>query len=52
MAYGTPGPIVARVPLSEAFIPWRSLTLRAYQLAAEPESAVRMAPSGSRSESS
>src|SRR5439155_17028891 len=42
IAYGTPGPIVASVPESDAIIPFRILMSRAYQLAAEPESAARM----------
>ena len=52
IAYGTPAPMVASVPESEPIIPWRRRTSRAYQLAAEPESEVTMAPSGSRLESS
>src|SRR5204862_484213 len=52
IAYGTPGPIVASVPESDPIIPFRILMSRAYQLAAEPESEVRIAPSGSRFESS
>src|SRR6266545_362583 len=52
IAYGTPGPIVARVPESDASIPLRTLTSRANQFAAEPESEVRMQLSGSREESS
>ena len=52
IAYGTPQPIVASVPESDPFIPERILMSRAYQLAAEPESAARMQPSGSRGESS
>ena len=44
--------MVARVPDSEAIIPLRSLTSRAYQLADEPESEARIAPSGRRLESS
>ncbi len=43
IAYGTPGPIVASPPESEAIMPRRSFTSRAYQSAEEPESAVRIA---------
>ncbi len=52
MAYGVPGPIVARVPDSDASMPWRSFSWRAHHVVEEPESAVRMASSGSRDESS
>src|SRR4051812_45409438 len=51
-AYGTPGPIVARLPESDAIIPLRSTTSRAYQFAAEPESAASTQPSGRRDDSS
>ena len=51
-AYGTPGPIVASVPESDAIMSRRSLRSRANQFADEPESAVRMQRSGSRDESS
>src|ERR1700722_7832972 len=41
--YGTPGPIVARLPDREPRMsPW-NLSWRAYQFAEEPESAVTMA---------
>ena len=52
MAYGTPQPIVARLPDSEAIIPRLSLRSRANQLAAEPESEVRMQSFGRRGLSS
>ena len=52
IAYGTPGPIVARLPESVAIMPRRSFRSLANQLAAEPESLVRIAPSGSLGESS
>jgi hypothetical protein len=51
-AYGTAQPIVASVPLIAAFIPARSFRWRAHQLAAVPESAVVMQPSGRSGESS
>jgi len=51
-AYGTPGPIVARLPESEASIPLRTRSWRAHQFVEEPESAVRMQPSGSCFDSS
>ncbi len=47
MAYGTPGPIVARLPDSEPRMSPRNCRFRAYQLADEPESAVTIASSGS-----
>ena len=46
ITYGTPGPMVARVPDSEPRTPARNLRWRAYQLAAEPESAATMASVG------
>src|SRR5215471_5222678 len=52
IAYGTPGPIVARLPDKEAIIPLLIFRSRANQLAAEPESEVRMQESGNRGESS
>src|ERR1043166_671923 len=52
MAYGTPGPMVARFPESDAIIPRRTLRSRANQLAAEPESATIMQLSGNRGDSS
>ncbi len=52
IAYGTADPIVARFPESEAIIPSRIRTSRAYQFADEPESAERMARSGRRRDSS
>ena len=52
MAYGTPGPMLARPPDRLAFMPLRNLISRAYQFAAEPESQVRMALSGRRGDSS
>src|SRR4051794_10906584 len=52
MAYGTPQPIVARLPESVPIMPSRIFTSRAYQFAADPESAERMARSGSRDDSS
>ena len=51
-AYGTAQPIVASVPEMPAFIPARSFRWRAHQLAAVPESAVRMHLSGRSGESS
>src|ERR1044072_2564518 len=51
-AYGTAGHIVASVPDSAAFIPVRIRRWRAHQFVAEPESAVRIAPSGSRLDNS
>ena len=50
--YGAAGPIVASVPESEDRIPARSFTWRAHQFVEDPESAVRMHPSGSRWDSS
>lgn len=47
MAYSTAGPMVASVPDSEAIMPRRIRTSRAYQLAAVPESHDRMQLSGS-----
>src|SRR5680860_270123 len=52
MPYGTPGPIVASVPDSDPRMFPVNLSCRAYQLAAEPESALTMASSGSRVDSS
>src|SRR5438034_232353 len=52
MPYGTPGPIVARVPDSEPRTSPRNFSCRAYQLADEPESAATMALAGSRVDSS
>src|SRR6476661_8053813 len=52
IAYGTPGPIVASPPDSDAIIPSRTLISRAYQLADEPESQVRITRSGSRDDNS
>ena len=52
ITYGTPGPIVARLPESDAIIPLRIFRYCAYQLAVEPESAARMQLSGSFGESS
>ena len=46
---GTAGHIVASVPDSAAFMPSRIRRWRAHQFVADPESAVRMQPSGSRS---
>src|SRR3954469_8426817 len=51
-AYGTAGPIVARLPEPDAIMPRRTLMSRAYQLADVPESADRMQSSGSRGDSS
>src|SRR3954462_11527127 len=52
MAYGTPGPMVARGPDSDARMAPRMRRLRAYQLVEDPESAVTMALSGIRFDSS
>src|SRR4051794_29388837 len=52
MPYGTELPIVASVPDSVARTPDGNLRSRAYQFAADPESAVRIAFLGSRSFSS
>src|ERR1700716_3603534 len=52
IAYGTAHPMVARVPDTDARMPDLSLTQRANQLVDEPESAVTIASSGSRWESS
>src|SRR5450756_838663 len=52
IAYGTPGPIVASPPESDAIMPGRIFRSRAYQLAHEPESHVRMQRSGKRGDSS
>src|ERR1700740_3209928 len=52
IAYGTPGPIVARVPDKEAIIPRRILRSRANQLAADPESEDRIQLSGKREDNS
>src|SRR5216110_1382397 len=52
IAYGQPGPIVARLPESEAIIPRRTFRSRAHQLVDDPESAQRMQRSGSFGESS
>ena len=52
IAYGTPGPIVASVPESEAMFPRRRRSCRAHQFVDEPESAVTIASSGSRCDSS
>src|SRR5690606_40502388 len=52
IAYGTPEPMVARVPESEPRMSPRNLMSRAYQLAADPESQVTIAFSGMRDESS
>ena len=46
IAYGTPGPIVASVPESDARWDGLTLTSRAYQFAEEPESALMIASSG------
>src|SRR5688500_12152016 len=46
MAYGTAQPIVARLPDSDAIIPSRMFSSRAYQLASDPESAVMIHLSG------
>ncbi|CAM5713542.1 hypothetical protein SALBM135S_05002 [Streptomyces alboniger] len=51
MTYGTPGPMVASVPESDPRMEPRMRRWRAYQLAAEPESAARMTSSGSSSSS-
>src|ERR1041384_6524110 len=51
-AYGIAGPIVARLPDSDAIMPDRTLRSRAHHPAQVPESAVRIALSGSRGESS
>ncbi|CAM5649063.1 hypothetical protein SANTM175S_02662 [Streptomyces antimycoticus] len=48
MTYGTPGPMVARVPDSEPRMDPRMRRWRAYQFAAEPESAARITSWGSR----
>ena len=52
ITYGTPGPIVASVPDSDACIPLRIAMCRAHQFVADPESEVRIARSGSREDSS
>src|SRR3954451_21588952 len=52
IAYGTPGPMVASVPDNDPRMLPRIRRVRAYQLAAEPESAVTMALSGMREDSS
>src|ERR1700754_4567131 len=52
IAYGTAAPMVARPPDSDPRTSPRMRRCRAYQLATEPESAVTIASSGSRSESS
>src|SRR5438132_7102223 len=52
IAYGVPGPIVARLPERDAFIPLRSLRSPANQVVDQPESAQTIAPSGTPSESS
>lgn len=52
MAYGTAAPMEARPPEREAIIPRRMRKSRAYQLAQEPESLVRITRSGKRGESS
>ena len=52
MPYGTPGPMVARVPDSEPRTSPRNFSCRAYQFADEPESAATMALAGSRVDSS
>ena len=52
MPYGTPGPMVARLPDSDPRMSPRNRNWRAYQLADEPESAVTIALSGSRGDSS
>src|SRR6185295_13637905 len=52
ITYGTPGPIVARLPDSDPIMPRRNLRSRAYQLAVDPESAARMQLSGSREDNS
>src|SRR6059058_885071 len=52
ITYGTPGPIVARLPLSDPIMPRRNLRSRAYQLATEPESAEITQSSGRRFDAS
>ncbi len=52
IAYGTAGPMVASPPDSDAIIPCRIFRSRAYHLAAEPESQVRMQLSGRRDDNS
>ena len=52
MPYGTPGPMVARLPDSEPRTSPRNFSWRAYQFADEPESAATMASTGSRVDSS
>src|SRR5215472_895351 len=52
MAYGTAAPIEARPPESEHIMPRRIFRSRAYQLAQEPESLVKIARSGSRGDNS
>src|SRR5207247_10922728 len=51
-AYGTAGPMLARLPEPLAIIPRRTFKSRAYQLAAVPLSADRMQLSGRRGLSS
>src|SRR5919201_2162849 len=51
-AYGVPGPIVARVPDSDAMLPFFIFSCRAHQFVDEPESAVTIASAGRRCESS
>ena len=46
ITYGTPGPMVARVPDSEPRTPAGNFRWRAYQLAADPESAAMIALAG------
>src|SRR3954453_6141720 len=50
--YGTPGPMVARLPDSDPRIRPLKRSIRAYQLADEPESAVTIASSGNLGDSS
>src|SRR6218665_340775 len=47
MAYGTPHPMVARLPDRDVIIPSRIFKSLANQLADVPESAARITPSGS-----
>src|ERR1700748_875395 len=52
MAYGMPGPIVASEPDTDAIMPRRILTSRAYQLVPEPVSQAMMHFSGSLGDNS
>src|SRR5688572_24417022 len=52
IAYGTAQPIVARFPDNDAIMPFLIFSSRAYQLAAEPESAVSIQLSGRRGDNS